>query len=599
MTMKPTALFCISSLGLGHATRTLPIIRSYLSSHEIHIASHGNALDYLKKDLASLGVSFHEMKDYPPLERGKGWKSYFYMVVDSLSTVFIIRREHSFIQSLAEKIRPEFIVSDGRYGSYVDSVPSFIISHQISFVMPRGFGIFQGFADHFNYKAFKNFDSLLIPDYDDPEQNLSGKLSRHKMLEKLNHRHVGILSNIKVTKVKQDIDFLFTISGYLMDDKESFISKLLEQARILPGKKVFVLGNAKDDSRKVLDGGDIEIYGSAFGELRQNLFNRAKCIVSRSGYTTIMDLVESGKISFLIPTPGQTEQEYLAKHLSNRFLTGSSQSFDLGVVDFHAAGKNVAPAPWKTDQSVKIVRETISKCLRPNFFSFVIPVHNEEKYLDQTLIALSELKYPRDSFEVIVVENGSKDKTYDIAKSYENRGFKVYVSEKGASKAKNFGMGKVSDGSDWIIFLDADTIVRPGFLSDLDAYLKSRRKENLTVGTTELLPDGKKRLYADAWFAFYNFGHMVTKTSFAIQIMKSSYRFQVGFDENRTFTEDLRLLKALRKFGTFFFFRTKTVITSVRRFDEIGWFKLFFKWNWQALVLSHMKKESKPYDVVR
>ena len=40
--------------------------------------------------------------------------------------------------------------------------------------------------------------------------------------------------------------------------------------------------------------------------------NRARLIVSRSGYTTMMELAELGKRALLIPTPGQTEQEYLA-----------------------------------------------------------------------------------------------------------------------------------------------------------------------------------------------------------------------------------------------------------------------------------------------
>lgn len=597
--MKPKALFCICSLGLGHATRSLPIIHSYLPSHDIHIVSYGNALAYLKKDLAGQNVQFHEVKDYPPLERGKGWKAYWYIVIDSFHTVGIIHREHVFVKKLVKKIKPDFIISDGRYGSHVKSVPSFIITHQVSFVMPRGLKIFQKVADYFNYRIFNNFDALLIPDYESHEQSLSGKLSHHPMLKKLNHHYIGILSSLKKNNVTQDIDFLFTISGYLHEHKESFVSKLLEQAKKMPGKKVFILGNAKDETKQVLENGTIEIYGSASYDLKQDLFNRAKCVVSRSGYTTIMDLVELDKTGFLIPTPGQTEQEYLAKYLNNRFFTAPSNNFDLSTTDFNSAPKEIGQVLWKTETSVRMIREIVKELAQPNFFSIVIPVHNEEKLLGKTLTYIDRQNYSREYMEVIIVENGSTDRSLEIARSYENRGFKVYTSEKGVSKAKNFGIGKVSEKSNWIVLLDADTFIKPSFLADLNKFFKSKRHRNFSIGTTTVLPDEKKHWYAGSCFGLYNCTRFVSKTSFAIQIMNAKYRHQVKFDENKTFAEDLKFIKDLREFGWFFYFKTRTVATSTRRFDETGWFKLFFKWNWQALILSHFKIETKHYEVIR
>lgn len=234
-----------------------------------------------------------------------------------------------------------------------------------------------------------------------------------------------------------------------------------------------------------------------------------------------------------------------------------------------------------------------------NFFSIVIPVHNEEKYLSFTLDAIKNIQYPKGFFEAIIVENGSEDGTYALAKNYVDQNIKLVVSEKGVSKAKNAGIKIASEKSDWIIFLDADTIISKNFLSELDIFLDEHGSENLSIGTTTVLPLGAKRLYADLWFAFYNIGHALTKTSFAIQIMNARYRSQVAFDEGRTFAEDLNLIKELRKVGNFFYFRTKSVHTSTRRFDEVGWFKLFIKWNWQALVLSKRKVETEAYKVIR
>lgn len=244
--------------------------------------------------------------------------------------------------------------------------------------------------------------------------------------------------------------------------------------------------------------------------------------------------------------------------------------------------------------------------MKQHFFSIVIPAHNEELYLAETLQSLAALDYPRHLFEVILVENGSTDKTLDIANTvFRDRSIPggVYVSGKGSSRAKNFGLTKVSDQSNWIIILDADTILRPAFLNDLDAFFTKKSAQtgsNISVGTTKLLPTGNTSLKAQAWFAFYNFGHRISKTSFAIQIMKASLRDRVHFEEDIQFGEDLKFIKDLLKFGSFCYIETDSVLTSTRRFDAVGWLNLFIKWNWQALVLSKLKSHKKDeYKVIR
>lgn len=358
---KPTALFSISSLGLGHVTRTLSIIETYLTTHNIHIVCTGNALAYLKEELRTQNqnVVFHDLKDYPPLERGKGFLFYLYLIIDSLQTIWVIKQERRFMKKLCRLIHPQFIVSDGRYGSYIKKIPSFIISHQISFVMPKGFGLFQGIADYFNYRTFKKFDEVFIPDYENSQVNLAGKLSHNVMLSKLKHTYVGILSSLKKKTIGKDIDFLFAVSGYLEEHKANFISILFEHAKNLPGKKVFVLGNARGGSQKTDSEHQIEIYPSVSGEQRQEFYNRAKFVVSRSGYTTIMDLVELGIPGFLIPTPGQTEQEYLAHYVgNNKFFLVPGTGLDLSVLGTRGEALSFK-APWTTQTSVEIVRKRI------------------------------------------------------------------------------------------------------------------------------------------------------------------------------------------------------------------------------------------------
>src|SRR5664280_3724401 len=92
------------------------------------------------------------------------------------------------------------------------------------------------------------------------------------------------------------------------------------------------------------------------------------------------------------------------------------------------------------------------------FFSVIIPAHNEEAYVGKVLTSLKDINYSRDKFEVIVVENGSTDRTNDIIREYAPASFKVVrIAEPGVSRAKNKGIDLISQLSDWAIMLDADT----------------------------------------------------------------------------------------------------------------------------------------------
>ncbi len=231
--------------------------------------------------------------------------------------------------------------------------------------------------------------------------------------------------------------------------------------------------------------------------------------------------------------------------------------------------------------------------------SIIIPAHNEAKYISQTLNIIKRIIYPENSFEVIIVENGSDDETYKIASKFSGNNIKVFhLESKGVSKAKNFGLNNISKKSEWTIFLDADTVVGPNFLTELDLFLSKNKDKNFAIGTTEIMPLENKSWYAMMWMKFYNIGHKYTKTSFAIQIMKSSLRDKVKFDEKLSLAEDLQFIKDCLKFGNFFFLNTKNVFTSTRRFEKIGWINLFIKWNYDALMW-RLRKISSDYLVIR
>ncbi len=361
-------LFAITNQGLGHATRELPIIRRFLNEdYSLIILSNGNALRFLKEELKEKGdkVEFREIEAYPPLERKRGIAFFYYLIKDLNETFRIINREHDYINKVVKEEKSlEFIISDGRYGCYSKEVPSFIISHQINFKVPALLSWASPIVERNNIKLLSNFDKVFIPDYADKENNLAGELSHPKGVERLNHQYVGILSFYTNMNLEESIDYLFIISGYLLEYKDSFISKLIEQAKNLSGKKVFILGDTSKNTIK--KEGDITLYSFAAGKLREELFNKAKVIVSRAGYTTVMDLVELNKKAILFPTPHQTEQEYLARLYKEKgyFSIGLDQNnFSLSRLIEEAYKTKKFRKPWGTKESVEKIYKAVTEAI--------------------------------------------------------------------------------------------------------------------------------------------------------------------------------------------------------------------------------------------
>ncbi|MGB9695094.1 MAG: glycosyltransferase [Caldisericaceae bacterium] len=228
------------------------------------------------------------------------------------------------------------------------------------------------------------------------------------------------------------------------------------------------------------------------------------------------------------------------------------------------------------------------------FFSIVIPAHNEEKYIANTLEHLRSVDYPKDKFEVIVVENGSTDRTKLISESFDFA--KVYsLEESGVSKAKNFGSSFVSKKSEWIVFLDADTILKRDFLNELNRVILYNSDVVNIATSLRPLSDSFK---AHAWFGFYNFGRFVSRSSMSIQIVRTDVFNEIKFDEELTFNEDKTLIKQSKKYGRFVFLWTDNVYTSTRRFDAVGWTRQFILWVWWNIIPLRIRRKIQ-YKVIR
>lgn len=233
------------------------------------------------------------------------------------------------------------------------------------------------------------------------------------------------------------------------------------------------------------------------------------------------------------------------------------------------------------------------------FFSIIIPAHNEENYISETLKSLEQMDYLKEKFEVILVENGSTDHTNEIIQNFIRHckisTKTIFLERNGVSLAKNTGASLVKRESQWLIFLDADTCLGKNFLNKLqDTILKNK---DLSIIVTSLKPQTNS-FKANAWFSFYNFGRWVSQSSMSIQIVRKDVFEKIKFDENLTFNEDLTLIKQAKKYGRFHFLWTSEVITSTRRFDKVGYLKQFLIWVYFNIIPERKRRQIK-YPVIR
>jgi uncharacterized protein (TIGR00661 family) len=303
-------IYGVCSWGLGHATRSLPVIRKLIAEkHNVTVISNGRSLEVLRKELGNT-VTYVDIPDYPMLvsENTRQFlaKSMVYW------PVFIKRIEDGLaaLQKILDQKHYDCIFSDARYDMYNKKIPSFFMSHQMRIMNPLGIKMFERAMERFNMFFFKRYVGVIVPDF--KEDNLSGDLSHNlKRIKEADIHYVGVLSDFRKRIVKKDIDYLISISG--PEPQRSMLEeKLISQAQELQGNVVITLG--KTEKYSVVKKKHMTTYSFVTKDLREELLNKAKLVVSRSGYSTLMDVAVVGTKALFIPTPGQIEQEYLSAY---------------------------------------------------------------------------------------------------------------------------------------------------------------------------------------------------------------------------------------------------------------------------------------------
>jgi len=326
---KKNILVCPLDWGLGHASRCIPIISQLKDEgHKIIIATSGRALLMLKNEFPKLEFLefFGYNVSYPSND------SMVFKMFRMIPSFFLdILTEHRELKKIIKKESIDVVISDHRYGLWNKNVKSILIIHQVMIKCPRILK-FMEISFYFLTTFFmKKFSECWIPDVEEKE-NLSGELS-HKYKLPANTRFIGHLSRFynKNLKLEHEYssDLLIILSGP-EPQRTIFEEIIFVQLKDTKLKTIVIRGLPEED-KKYFFANHIQVFSSVpTDELTKYLFS-TRLVICRSGYSSIMDLIAMKKNALLVPTPGQTEQEYLAKYLfeKNIFYFVKQKYFNL------------------------------------------------------------------------------------------------------------------------------------------------------------------------------------------------------------------------------------------------------------------------------
>lgn len=306
-----TILIAPLNWGLGHATRCIPIIKALQENNFIPIiASDGIALALLRKEFPYIQTL--ELPSYQ-IEYAKNGKNFKWKLLKNLPKMMeAIWEEKRLVKKWVKKYAIEGIISDNRLGVFSPKVPSVFITHQLNVMTGNTTWI----TSILHQKIIKKYTECWVPDIENTP-NLTGKLG-HLKTNTLDLKYIGPLSRLHKKEVPQKYDLMVILSG--PEPQRGILEEMLKREVLrFNGKVVFIKGIVEKEQKKE-EIENITYYNFMNTRQIEQTFNESEIVLSRSGYTTIMDLAVLQKKAFFIPTPGQYEQEYLAKKLKNNNL---------------------------------------------------------------------------------------------------------------------------------------------------------------------------------------------------------------------------------------------------------------------------------------
>lgn len=297
--------------GLGHATRCVPIIRQLLNDRaEVILAASGKGKRLLQQEFPQLRML--HLPGYEIEYASSTFAMPFKIVAQIPKLLSAIKKERDWLKKLMAKERIDLVISDNRYGLHHPGARSVFITHQLRIKTP--FKLIEDALQKVNYKYINRFNECWVPDAEG-QQNLAGELSHPSVKPKVPLKYIGPISRFKSKRVIANGEYIMIIiSG--PEPQRSLLEKLIvEELKDYKKPAILVRGLPQVNAKPLSVEENVTVYDHLPANELEQKIKGAAFIISRCGYSTVMDLAALKKRSILIPTPGQTEQGYLAKHL--------------------------------------------------------------------------------------------------------------------------------------------------------------------------------------------------------------------------------------------------------------------------------------------
>jgi uncharacterized protein (TIGR00661 family) len=325
---KPRILVAPLDWGLGHATRCIPVIRELLGQGaEVWLAGKDAQETLLRSEFPNL--SFLRLPGYNVRYAKTRWglvKNIFFQVPSILRS---IKREHAWLEKVIKEHEFDAVISDNRYGLYHQETRCVFITHQLVIKSPLG-SWSERWLQKRNYKYINRFTSCWIPD-EDGNNNLAGELSHPAKKLSIPIHYAGVLSRFSKDPVAEKKGHVLVILSGPEPQRSIFEEMIIKEIAHYNGTATVVRGLLSSSSAIIPSTNMIRFFNHLPAAELNTEIQQAEFVIGRCGYSTVMDIVKLQKKSILVPTPGQTEQEYLSAYLTEKNIIYSTPQKDFSL----------------------------------------------------------------------------------------------------------------------------------------------------------------------------------------------------------------------------------------------------------------------------
>lgn len=351
-------LVCPLDWGIGHATRCVPIIKQFQNAgHEVIIGADQKPFHFLKQEFPNLKFVRFPGTNVSYSSGSQLWLKMLFSIPRLLLGIYT---EHQLLKRIIKQYRIDLVFSDNRYGLWNKSVFSVFMTHQTNIQLPTSLKYFKTLANWINRYFIHKYDRLWIPDFEDGK-SISGALSNTNLI-RIPSKRVGILSRFNESSIElqnKPIELLAILSGP-EPQRTLFEEKLLIEIKKHDIKATIVRGLPDQIEKNKKDN---ILYISHLGsESLANYIKSAKLIICRPGYSSLMDLACLGVPAIIVPTPGQSEQEYLAKLMDKNKIHLAMNQNKLNLKEASSLISNYSGLSVKNNYS--ILRDEIQQIFK-------------------------------------------------------------------------------------------------------------------------------------------------------------------------------------------------------------------------------------------